>query len=248
MKPQALILCGDGINCEIETEFALGQAGFMTSLVHVSNIIENPEKLNSSQLFVIPGGFSFGDEIASGKVLALKLKDHLRQVIEDFVARDSLLLAICNGFQVLVQLGILPNGSSLNDHKATLVRNKSTKFSNRWVKMNVTPNTNCQFLTSLKTIELPMRHGEGRLVIKEGEVNAVKEEACLRYTEDVNGSYDQIAGLTNKSGNVMGLMPHPEAFVRSTQHPSWTTQKRPDDHLPDGLSIFQNAFKGVTSS
>jgi phosphoribosylformylglycinamidine synthase subunit PurQ / glutaminase len=261
-NPKALVLYGDGINCELETEFALKMADFETTLIHTSQLLKEPHLLKKYQLLVLPGGFSFGDEIASGKVLAIKLKEHVQELLSEFVAAGSLLLATCNGFQVLVQMGLLPSVEPGQGHKSSLVRNQPTQFSNRWVTLDVAQSTSCQFLDGLKTIELPIRHGEGRLVVEPSQVEFVKRHGCLRYRLDVNGSFDRIAGLTNAQGNVFGLMPHPEAFVRWTQHPAWTEKigqrlvngdtrshtksSEVNSHdLPDGLAIFKNAAKAI---
>jgi phosphoribosylformylglycinamidine synthase len=250
-KPKALVLCGDGINCELESEFALKQAGFEPALMHTTQLLGQSQLLKEYQLLVIPGGFSFGDEIASGKVLAIKLKDHLRECLDQFIEAGSLVLGSCNGFQVLVQMGILPSAPANQPHKASLVHNSNQKFTNRWVGLDVSPGNPCLFLQGLKYIELPIRHGEGRLVVETSEKTSVKQKGCLRYREDVNGSFDRIAALTNDRGNVIGLMPHPEAFVRWTQHPAWTQKKgrrlygsesdADPSHAPDGLAIFKNA-------
>lgn len=266
IQPKALVLCGDGINCEEETSFALKLSGFNTTLIHTSQLLKEPQSLKQCQLLVLPGGFSFGDEIASGKVLAIKLKEHLQSVLHEFIDRGSLLLAICNGFQVVVQLGLLPEASGTSVMKASLMQNKWLKFINRWVRLDVSDSSPCQFLSGLKTIELPMRHGEGRLFIDPLNAETIKKQACLRYSEDVNGSLDRIAGLTNSKGNVLGLMPHPEAFVRWTQHPAWTARKtvlargqsqdtkaeaipckleREPAREPDGLVIFRNAATAI---
>ena len=256
---KALVLYGDGINCELETEFALQLAGFETSLVHTSQLLSKPHLLKQHQMLVLPGGFSFGDEIASGKVLAIKLKDHVQELLAEFIDTGSLLLASCNGFQVLVQMGLLPSAGPNQAHLSSLVRNTPTRFTNRWVTLDVAPKTSCRFLTGLKTIELPIRHGEGRLVIEPSHVELVKKQACLRYRLDVNGSFDRIAALTNPQGNVLGLMPHPEAYVRWTQHPAWTegigrrlTGSNGDSkndnsstEVPDGLAIFKNAAQAI---
>lgn len=256
---KALVLYGDGINCEIETEFALQLAGFKTALIHTSQLLKEPLVLKDYQLMVLPGGFSFADEIASGKVLAIKLKDHVQEVLNEFVERGSLLLATCNGFQVLVQMGLLPSSDTNQIHKASLVRNSPTQFTNRWVTLDVDEKAiRCQFLSGLKTIELPIRHGEGRLVIEPSQSSFIKRHACLRYRQDVNGSFDRIAALTNAKGTVLGLMPHPEAFVRWTQHPAWTEKigrRLVDDETkalaangdPDGLAIFKNAYKAIST-
>jgi phosphoribosylformylglycinamidine synthase subunit PurQ / glutaminase len=252
---KALVLEGDGINCEQEATWALKMAGFEVSNKHVSELLQSPQELKNSKLLCIPGGFAFGDEIASGKVLAVKIRHHMQEQLQEFVDAGNLLLAICNGFQVVVQMGLLPNSEAGAPRLVSLARNARGKFINRWVTMNVTQSPAAQiYFAGLKEIDLPMRHGEGNIKLEAaGEQNddlkrredIVKEHAALRYTEDVNGSYDRIASLTNKSGTVMGIMPHPEAFVRWTQHPQWTSRKRLQSSLSEG-ALSQGAPGGVT--
>jgi phosphoribosylformylglycinamidine synthase len=270
-KPNALVLYGDGINCDAETAFALEVAGFEAHRIHTSEILESPGKLMSAQMLALPGGFTYGDEIASGKVLAIKLKEKLKDVLCTYVERGNLVLGICNGFQVLVQMGILPNSEPTAERSVSLCANSSGKFINRWVKLE--PSTSVSpYFAGMGDCHLPIRHGEGRLVVAQTDcaatVSLVKERAVLRYSEDVNGSFDRIAALTNEKGNVLGLMPHPEAFIRWTQHPSWTRPGAPlsgrpapahdqphsgelrvsarnASDLPHGLAILKNAAQLV---
>ena len=267
--PNALVVCGDGINCEAETTYALRLVGFNVQAIHVSELLKQPEKLRDAQMFCIPGGFSFGDEIASGKVLAIKMRQHMQDQLQEFIARKGLVVGICNGFQVLVQLGLLPFPEAGSAKLVSLTHNKQKKFLNKWVSLEVaqTPSS-AIFFKSLKKLDLPMRHGEGNLKLeitpdvapeKQSEVvQLVKNHATLRYSEDVNGSLDRIAALSSKDGTVMGLMPHPEAFIRFTQHPNWTNRDWLDAQSsgadievakagvvgkPAGLVIFENAFE-----
>jgi phosphoribosylformylglycinamidine (FGAM) synthase-like amidotransferase family enzyme len=277
-KPLALVLKGDGINCDNETAWALELAGFSARPVHVSSFIDNQSDLKQAKLLALPGGFAFGDEIASGKVLALKLRERVIDAIHQFIDDSGLVIGICNGFQVLTQLGILPRSEPHAKRIVTLTKNSHGHFNNRWVDLQVTlpgqsgginvdsgaasgidHNEKASFFAGLKNIELPIRHGEGRLVLDKGDGDQVKACAPLRYKDDVNGSFDRIAALTNAEGRVMGLMPHPEAFVRWTQHPSWTTLRlnRPElaeakhpldlpvEDRPHGFTILRNAYEMV---
>lgn len=247
-KPSAIVIYGDGINCDAETAWALDQAGFTATRVHTSEILESPEKLSSAKLLALPGGFAFGDEIASGKVLAIKLKEKLKDVLYNYIEQGNLVIGICNGFQVLVQLGILPNSKADAERSVSLCANSSGKFINRWVKLETSGAGKSPFFEGLDECQLPIRHGEGRLVVGTNQSSAthelVKKHGVLRYAEDVNGSFDRIAALTNDRGNVMGLMPHPEAFIRWTQHPAWTSLG-PQTDTPHGLTILKNAAKLV---
>jgi phosphoribosylformylglycinamidine synthase len=255
-KPKALVICGDGINCDLETAFALDLAGFESARLHVSDFLNRPLALNEAKLLAIPGGFSFGDEIASGKVLSLKIKQTLSDTLHRFIDSGNLLLGICNGFQVLVQMGLLPFSEYRAPRVVSLARNSGGKFINRWTELSVDHNTPGNFFDSLDTLQLPIRHGEGRLALgsqsDEHTCQTVKQHAPLRYKDDVNGSYDRIAALCNTTGNVLGLMPHPEAFVRWTQNPDWRREKpaktekgktEPDKNEPHGLIILRNAAR-----
>ncbi len=254
MPPKAVVLYGDGFNTEEETIFVLSQVGFAASTLHITDFLENSNSLNSIDLLVVPGGFSFGDEIRSGKVLALKLKNKLLAELNNFVDRGKFLLGICNGFQVLTSLGLLPDHNLFGEHAAALVRNQSNKFSNHWVKMIVNEKIKSPFLTGLKTLSAPVRHGEGKLMLREDVAPVIEQFACLKYENNFSGSFNGIAALTNKTGNVFGLMPHPEAFVTLSQHPAWTEWQSNlhNDKLeslpytmPDGLVFFQNAFNAL---
>lgn len=243
-KPEALVLSGDGINCDAETAFALRLAGFESRVTHTSEVLKNPSCLRTFKLIALPGGFSYGDEIASGKVLAVKLKERLTDVLDEFIDDGRLVIGICNGFQVLVQLGLLPAANGSHEKLASLTRNREGKFINRWTSLLVDEKVSSPLLKGLDRFELPIRHGEGRLAIA-GEPRhekAVKDGAALRYESDVNGSFDRIAALTNARGNVFGLMPHPEAFVRWTQHPAWTRLRAIPAAPPPGLTFFKNAY------
>lgn len=256
-RPSAIVLFGDGINCDAETAWALEQAGFTAKRLHTSEFLEQPDRLFAAQLLALPGGFSFGDEIASGKILAVKLKQKLKDALYRYIESGRLVIGICNGFQVLTQLGLLPFSEPSAQRLVSLKHNSGGKFINRWVELEVSPHPKSPFFKSLDRIQLPIRHGEGRLALgaelKGKMVEAVTTNAVLRYTEDINGSYDKIAALTNPQGNVLGLMPHPEAFVRWTQHPSWNTRAGQDgtaaieskSKQAHGLTILQNAARAV---
>lgn len=166
--------------------------------------------------------------------------------LNDFIEQDKLLLGVCNGFQVLTMLGLLPDYSLFGAHAAALVSNQKGKFIDRWVKLIANENSKSPLLKGLKTMSLPIRHGEGRLIVKSEIADSIDQFVCLRYEENVNGSFDNIAALTNKKGNVFGIMPHPEAFIRFSQHPAWTKNKSTSNGTPDGLVMFQNAFKALT--
>ncbi len=241
-NPQALILYGDGINCEHETKFALELVGFDTKIMLTSDLFKSPKLIEKYQLLAFPGGFSFGDEIYSGKVLALQFEQLAKDYLIKFIEQKNIVLGICNGFQVLVNLGILPD---LNyEPMCQLNHNSQNKFINRWVNLSVNSKLNNPLLKNLTNFELPIRHGEGNLIIKNEKASEIiLQHAALFYENDVNGSFAKIAALTNKTGNVLGMMPHPEAFVTRFQHYNWLNQQIANDQAkPYGYQVFLNAY------
>jgi phosphoribosylformylglycinamidine synthase len=194
----------------------LSLAGFQTHKITVNQLIEQPKLLQQMQVFVLPGGFSFGDELGSGALLAIKLSHYLQMEIQKFLERDVMMIGICNGFQALVRMGLLPNNPRVG--KVSLTKNAQGHFSNQWVSMHVAENSRCQLLQEFKSQEfyMPMRHGEGRITTQSPEhLQALIKDGhvAFYYTRDVNGSEGNIAGLNDLSGKVLGLMPHPEAAL-----------------------------------
>jgi len=253
-RPRAVVLTGFGINCDYETRDAFSLAGAEAERVHVNDLIENTAILGRCQILAVPGGFSFGDDIASGKVLANKLKYRMGEAFGEFLLKDSLVIGICNGFQVLVRLGVLPGwGEGLTEQKVTLTYNDSGKFEDRWVRLEVEQESPCVFTRGLKMIELPVRHGEGKFYT--GDSALLEQlnrggQVVLRYATgdgsrpapypaNPNGSEQDIAGVCDPTGRVFGMMPHPEAFIHRHHHPRWTRQDQADEG--QGLAIFRNA-------
>ncbi|MBT3585883.1 MAG: phosphoribosylformylglycinamidine synthase subunit PurQ [Halobacteriovoraceae bacterium] len=242
VTPQVLVIAGDGINCERETALAFREAGAIPKVVHINDLVENPKMLAEASALAIPGGFSFGDELGSGQVLALKIKYGLMDEFQKFVADKKPILGICNGFQVLVKLGLLPDMEE--ERTIALTSNKSGNFINCWAPLEVPSSSVCLWTKGLKnkTLELPVRHGEGRIVLAKGKESQIykelleKGQVALNYTEDINGSYQNIAGLCDPSGLVLGLMPHPEAFIFEA-----TNRKMAKNYLEPalGLEIFK---------
>jgi phosphoribosylformylglycinamidine synthase len=256
----------------METEHALELAGAEAKRVHINRIIEDKSLLEQYQILVIPGGFSYGDDVAAGKILANQIVHHLSEVIRKFINDGKLVLGICNGFQVLVKAGILPGNnkesptegtgknhlSESSSQSVTITYNNSGKFEDRWVYL--APQTNkCVFIEPSRQIYLPVAHAEGKVVTKdEDTLQALKSDGhvAFKYVDkdgsegdypiNPNGSMDSIAGLTDSTGRVMGLMPHPERYVRPTQHPHWSRLKDKADS--DGMTIFNNAVKYVQAN
>lgn len=251
--PKALVLRAAGTNCDRETEFALQQAGFEAQRIHVFRIMEQPDLLKEFQFLVFPGGFSYGDDIASGKILANQMLHRLAEPLNEFVAAGKLVLGVCNGFQILIKSGLLPWGRIEAEHAhrdATLTWNDSGRFEDRWIHLR-SDSDKCVFIPKGRIIALPIAHGEGKFVTRDqGVLDTLRsqDQIALRYVDTAgqsggfpinpNGSVDDIAGLCDPSGRVLGLMPHPERFVDLTQHPQWT---RGGVTQADGQVFFRNA-------
>jgi phosphoribosylformylglycinamidine synthase len=263
---KAIVLRAAGINCDLETQYALELAGAQADRVHINRIIEDKSLLDRYQVLVIPGGFSYGDDVAAGKILANQIKHHLYDRLRKFIDDGKLVLGICNGFQVLVKAGILPGNNGSNEQSVTITYNDSNKFEDRWVYLSP-QTTKCVFLEQGRQIYLPVAHGEGKIVTKDQQtldklqadglvafkyVDAEGNEGA--YPVNPNGSIGSIAGLTDSTGRVLGLMPHPERHIRHTQHPRWTRIKTQDprpktqDQDADGMTIFKNAVKYVKAN
>jgi phosphoribosylformylglycinamidine synthase len=252
---RGLVLRAAGINCDVETQHALALAGAHADRVHVNRLIEEPSLFEKYQIAVFPGGFSYGDDVAAGKILANQVVHHLSEPVRKFIDDGKLVLGICNGFQVLVKMGILPGGDALKQEDVTITYNDSGKFEDRWVYL-VPETDRCVFLEPERQIYLPVAHGEGKVVTKDGEtLQRLQSEGYVAfkyvdangqegpYPVNPNGSAASIAGLTDRTGRVLGLMPHPERFVRRTQHPHWS--RLGEDLDPDGIKLFRNAVKYV---
>lgn len=263
---RAIVLRAAGINCDLETQHAFELAGASADRVHINRIIEDKTLLDNYQILVVPGGFSYGDDVAAGKILANQIKHHLYEQVRKFIDAGKLVLGICNGFQVLVKTGILPffadvtQGRPGNDTQdaVTITYNDSNKFEDRWVYLEP-QSDRCVFIEKGRRIYLPIAHGEGKIVTKDSAtLETLKSDGLIafKYVDEngnegdfpvnPNGSIESIAGLTDSTGRVLGLMPHPERHVRHTQHPRWTRNERratSDESNADGMTIFTNAVK-----
>lgn len=239
--PRVLILRAPGTNCDHDTAFAFEKAGAVAERVHVNQVLESPDQIGQFQILCVPGGFSYGDDIAAGRILGNQIRHHLGAVMSDFKARGNLILGICNGFQVLIKSGVLLPDDAQGE-PATLTWNVSGRYQDRWAELVVEPGP-CVFLRGLSELYLPIAHAEGKFVPRDDQVLAQLQAAgqlALKYRgESPNGSIANVAGVCDETGRVFGLMPHPERHIDLTHHPRWTRGEGRDPG--DGFAIFQNA-------
>ena len=248
-----------GTNCDEEAAVAWQRAGASAETWHVNRLIESPAVLDRFEIVTIPGGFSYGDDLGAGRILATRLGVVLGDTLRRFHDRGGLVLGICNGFQVLVRTGLLPGGDF--PCAATLAHNDSGRFEARWIKVVPRPGLS-PFVTFDEPIELPVAHGEGKFLTavpaqlsrleRNGQI--VLQYACAsglptqEYPANPNGSAAAAAGVCDPSGRIFGLMPHPERFVESWHHPRWTRREKGTEGAGDGLRIFRSAVESLQSS
>ena len=254
--PRVLVLRAPGTNCDQETAFAFQRAGGRPETIHVNRLLESPQTAVGFQILCVPGGFSYGDDIAAGRILASRIHHHLAATLSEFHAAGKLILGICNGFQVLIQTGILlPDDPQLGP-VATLTGNDSGKFEDRWVRLAVA-SRKCVFLEGVESLYLPVAHAEGKLVARDNDVLGQLDkdsQLVLRYTDsqgkwrghvgypdNPNGSVSHVAGVCDLTGRVLGLMPHPERHIDANQHPHWSRGQT--GQRADGLRLFENAVR-----
>lgn len=255
---KVMVLRAEGTNCDQETRHAFELVGAAPQTVHVNQLIANGKLLDDYQILALPGGFSYGDDIAAGKILANQFIHHFGEILKRFIEADKLVIGICNGFQVLVKAGVLPGlqgpqvGANGAAQQATITTNDSGKFEDRWVYLQPGADK-CVFINADQRIYLPIAHGEGKVCFATDQaLERVRTagQVAFRYVDqrgafadypvNPNGSTDHIAALCDPTGRVLGMMPHPERFVHRTHHPRWTRQKI---DKADGLSIFENAIR-----
>lgn len=255
-NPKALIVRAPGTNCDLETKYAFELAGATADVLHVNRLLENPNLGKQYQILCIPGGFSYGDDIAAGRIFANQFRLFLHDLIHDYKENQKLILGICNGFQVLIKSGAL---FDTDQQQATLTWNESGKYDDRWVHLQ-TASRNCVFLEGLAGLYLPIAHAEGRFVARDDRTlgslrthgqlalcysdgSGTVDETPLGFPANPNGSQGNVAGMCDPSGRIFGLMPHPERFLDRTQHPHWT--RLPAFQQGDGLAIFENAVRAL---
>ncbi|MHB8909473.1 MAG: phosphoribosylformylglycinamidine synthase subunit PurQ [Syntrophales bacterium] len=260
----AIVITGNGTNCETEMAHACRLAGFdEVEIVHISELLCGGKRLDDYHFLNLPGGFLDGDDLGSAKAGANRILhagvagsgEKLFAQFTRFIAAGKLILGVCNGFQLLVKLGMLPGFDGRYDRQTTtLTFNDSGRFEDRWVHLRVDPASPCIFTRGLRGFYLPVRHGEGKFVAQdEGTLGRLHREhlIALEYSDDryenatpdypanPNGSVDGIAGICNQTGRIFGMMPHPEAFLHRTNHPRWTRKELPEEGA--GLALFRNA-------
>ena len=257
VQPRVLILRAPGINRDEDAATAVTLAGGAPELVHIQRIVEGAVRLDDYAMLVVPGGFSYGDHLGAGKLLAIDLMHRLSEQLHAFVEDGRPVLGVCNGFQVLVKSGVLPAIRDAATPQATLTDNASERFECRWVHLQAESASACVFTKGIEQpLEVPIAHGEGRFRTASPEVLAGLQERgqiALRYVAadggqasypaNPNGSDGAIAGICNERGNVLGMMPHPENAIFPHQHPRWTREAPRAEG--DGLVLFRNAIQYI---
>jgi phosphoribosylformylglycinamidine synthase subunit PurQ / glutaminase len=270
LTPRVLILRAPGTNCDQETAFAFDRAGGQSEVLHINRLLENPGLFDRFQILCIPGGFSYGDDLAAGRILGSQIQHHLADALAAFKAEGKLILGICNGFQVLMKSSVLLEVDATKGPAATLTLNNSGRYEDRWVRLAV-GGSECVFLAGIESMYLPVAHAEGKFVTRDPQVleeldaagqlvlRYVSQQngklashsapaslppppaAACSYPDNPNGSLADTAGLCDATGRVLGLMPHPERHIEQTQHPRWTRGEATP--IGDGLQVFVNAVR-----
>ncbi len=260
-KPKVLVFSGYGLNCEEETKYAFELAGATAEIVHINDLIDGIKKIKDYQILTFPGGFSYGDDTGSGNAFANKLKNHLWKDLEKFIKEDKLIIGICNGFQIMVNLGLLPaTERQYGKREVALLVNDNTRYTVRWVDLKIENKT--PWFRGIKEISLPIAHGEGRFYAPDNVMGKIKESNLIaaKYTKgeicefqnlkpNPNGALEDIAAVTDETGRILGMMPHPERAIFFTQLPHWTYLKEVNKRnkkiigkYGPGLKIFRNAI------
>ena len=268
MTASALILAGYGINCEEETLHAFEYNGLNGKIIHINDLIDNPSELQNAQILAIPGGFSYGDDTGAGNAFAQKMNLALQDQLNEFVARDTLTIGLCNGCQILANLGLVPAfDKKYGQRLVAVTHNMSARYQCRWIDLKITSNS--PWFNDIDSMHIPVAHGEGRFMMDDQTLKALQDNGQIAaiYTKDgeaangefpynPNGSLADIAGITDESGKVLALMPHPERGMFTWQRDDFMeikdkAQRENAQHseTSDGMQIFQNAAKhfGVKS-
>jgi phosphoribosylformylglycinamidine synthase subunit PurQ / glutaminase len=264
MTPKALILTGYGINCEEESAYVIKEAGGEAEVVHINDLIDGHKKLDNYQMMFFPGGFSYGDDTGSGNALANKIKNNLKEEILSFAQKDKLIIGICNGFQMLANLGLVPAlDEKYGERSVALMHNKTARYDCRWVHLKMT-SEKCIWTKGIDCIHVPIAHGEGNFYAEPEVLERIKsqDQVAFKYVKpdgseannelpfNPNGALEDIAGICDESGRILGMMPHPERFNCFTNEDGWEKEKekliREGKELPKkgaGLKLFKNAVQ-----
>lgn len=267
MPVKALILTGYGLNCDYETEHALKLAGAEANRVHINDVINDSGKMLADyHILVFGGGFSWADDHGAGVIFASKIKFNIGDQITRFIEEGKLVIGICNGFQSLVNIGLLPGfNRNYRERRVALTGNDRGNFIDTWVNLKINPDSNCIFTRGIEAIELPVRHAEGKFYADKDDIEKLfaDNQVVMQYADkngsaasgewpfNPNGSLRDIAGVTDPTGRIFGLMPHPEGFHSYMNHPDWTINKEralregksPEQKEGDGIKIFRNAVE-----
>jgi phosphoribosylformylglycinamidine synthase len=270
-RARVCVVTGFGINADEELSLAFELAGAHAMRVHERDLADTPGRLDDFQILAFPGGFSFGDHLGSGKVFATLFRRSLGAALQKFIFRGGLVIGVCNGFQALVKMGFLPDLSGTHCQEVSLIHNDSGRFEDRWVRVRFERDCPCLWTRGLIEMDLPVRHGEGKLVTESPKVledlesrhlaalryRALNRDAAhsrasgaVDYPDDPNGSVNHIAGICDPTGRVFGLMPHPEAFLYPENHPEWTRFSAAPGRAGTeghGLAIFRNGVRAALS-
>lgn len=256
-KPKICILISDGTNCDEDLFYAFEKAGGSPQYVHVNELRNKEKQLKDFQILALPGGFSYGDDLTSGKVLAVELMSFFRKDLQEFVDKKGFILGVCNGFQTLVRTGLLPF-TTLGTMHATLTNNDSGHFECRWAKMKVEKGSKASYLNNIDYhLTVSINHGEGKFFTDKKTLKEIEEKKLVvfRYVDESgkptqaypanpNGALHAIAGICDPTGRILGFMPHPEKFVDKTQYPNW----RRENNTPTNLQLFENIVNFVKNS
>ncbi|MGD9309919.1 MAG: phosphoribosylformylglycinamidine synthase subunit PurQ [Desulfosarcina sp.] len=263
-QPNVLVLTGFGLNCDHETAYAFELAGANATRAHINSLITGEVSLEDFQILAFGGGFSWGDDHGAGVIQALRMKTNVGDKLLDFVADQKLIIGICNGFQTLVNLGLLPGiDGDYTRRTVALTYNDCGNFRDQWVRVTINADSACVFTRNMRTLDMPVRHGEGKFYGEPDILDRLtdNQQITMQYAlpdglpaqgafpYNPNGSIADIAGICDPTGRIFGLMPHPEAYNHITNHPDWTRLKeqgRPngfdsEGRLGDGIRVFENA-------
>lgn len=263
IKPKVLVITGYGINCEEEIAYSFNTTGGEAEVIHINDLIENPKKLDNTQILAFPGGFSYGDDTGSGNAMANKIRNNIFEELLKFIQRDTLTIGICNGFQIITNLGLVPaTDGNYGKTEAVLMHNKQARYECRWIHIKNT-SKKCVWTQNIDLLHVPIAHGEGNFYTPEETFQKLKQndQIVFRYTNpdgsaanglfpsNPNGAMDDIAAICDESGRIMGMMPHPERFNSFYNEYDWPEKKekllrnnQQIDTTGEGLIIFKNGI------